>query len=678
MKLAKVQVQTFRSIVDSDPVDIEDGVTVIIGRNEQGKTNFLRALQTFNADMQYEASDLPNHLRPVLEGEERSQETLPIVTLWFALEPQDKKKLATLLQDINAVAQLRCTKYYDDNYAFTLVKEDGSEQPLTFVPADLSEPIARVKAIVEDLKAKLAAHAVRIPAFAANDEKVSQIAQGLLETDLRDLSQLDNAIKTFATTMNGLTSQDQPILDDIAAALGDLDAARSTIHAANKTDATEKLKASLPSFILHDTKAHHIPNQVRVADFAKDAEGTSRGMANLCRAAGLTHQKIKDLAATPDPARREAYEDYHKGTISGGLNEFWTQAEYYVHFRIEKDQLSVSVSDTLYTQRVPPSERSDGFQWYLSFYASLLNDLSTKTILLLDNPGLELHVDGQRDIKRFLEEKVGLTSQVLYVTHSPAMVDAFNLRQVRAVTLVGNQTGTKVKSFAAKAGEQLDLLEPIRSAIGMSLVASLVFNQWNVLVEGAADKPIVEGVFFEHYKDLKDRVLVNGSLSERDAFLADFYHRTGLPYVILLDGDSGGRALLKVLLASGIPEGRIVTLSQVFPERGADFAIEDILSAGFYHQAIEAAYPAQGVEQPPEGKKKRARLYEESFKQTHGIGFNKRRVGEAVKQLLEKRAEDEETRGNLGKLSTAIIEVLQAPSVKPLSREVETPKDVAK
>jgi predicted ATP-dependent endonuclease of OLD family len=49
-------------------------------------------------------------------------------------------------------------------------------------------------------------------------------------------------------------------------------------------------------------------------------------------------------------------------------------------------------------------------------------------VLLLDNPGLELHLDGQRDIKRFLEEKVSLDSQVVYVTHSPAMVDSFNLR----------------------------------------------------------------------------------------------------------------------------------------------------------------------------------------------------------------------------------------------------------
>jgi hypothetical protein len=131
-----------------------------------------------------------------------------------------------------------------------------------------------------------------------------------------------------------------------------------------------------------------IPNEVNVTDFVKDPDATSKGMSNLCRAAGLSVQKIRELAATSDTAQREAYEDHYKGTISGGLNEFWTQAEYHVHFRIEKERLSVSISDGTYTQRIPPSDRSEGFQWYLSFYATLLNDVgvSNQTILLLDNP----------------------------------------------------------------------------------------------------------------------------------------------------------------------------------------------------------------------------------------------------------------------------------------------------
>jgi predicted ATP-dependent endonuclease of OLD family len=40
MKLAQVRIQNFPSIVDSGEVPIDEHVTVIVGKNEQGKTNF--------------------------------------------------------------------------------------------------------------------------------------------------------------------------------------------------------------------------------------------------------------------------------------------------------------------------------------------------------------------------------------------------------------------------------------------------------------------------------------------------------------------------------------------------------------------------------------------------------------------------------------------------------------
>ena len=154
---------------------------------------------------------------------------------------------------------------------------------------------------------------------------------------------------------------------------------------------------------------------------------------------------------------------------------------------------------------------------------------------------------------------------------------------------------------------------------------------------------------------------MNGSLAEsKDAFLARFYDRTGLPYVILLDADNGGRDLFRELRRIGIPEDKIIQLNRVFPDRRNDFAMEDILSANFYHRAVEAAYPANPVPQPAavEGTK-RATLYERPFRASHNIGFNKKRVAEAAKKLLATNTEDEETRSNLGTLSGVLIEALR-------------------
>src|SRR5208282_3599425 len=305
---------------------------------------------------------------------------------------------------------------------------------------------------------------------------------------------------------------------------------------------------------------------------------------NLCVVAGLSAQKIKELAGQTDTSARQPYEDFYTNTISGGINEYWTQEKYHVHFRIESEKLSVSISDDTYAPRIPPRDRSDGFQWYLSFYSAVQSEVSSahSVILLLDNPALELHFDGQRDIKRFLEEKMPVTTQVIFVTHSPAMIDPYNLEEVRKVELQPNLQGTKVSQLTLSAADGSDLLEPVRSAVGTNLVSSLVFNDFNILVEGAADKPILEGAFSLDLGDNAKRYLVNGSVAEsKDGFIVRFYQRSGLPYVVYLDADSSGRDLAALLMMWGIPEKRIIKLEKIITPGelgfvGQDYELEDV------------------------------------------------------------------------------------------------------
>lgn len=44
VKLLEARVWKYKSIEDSTPVKISDGVTVLVGKNESGKTAFLEAL----------------------------------------------------------------------------------------------------------------------------------------------------------------------------------------------------------------------------------------------------------------------------------------------------------------------------------------------------------------------------------------------------------------------------------------------------------------------------------------------------------------------------------------------------------------------------------------------------------------------------------------------------------
>jgi len=657
MKLKKAHICNFRSIVDVNDTDLEERLTVLIGKNEQGKTTFLKALASFDPNYSYVLSDLPNHLSTTLEDRPRAE--VPIVTLWLSPTSEDHNKLKEILPDIASIDTFKITKFFDGHYTHSSIASDGTESKLQFALPDISKEVDAINRSIETLKGKLEGHATRQSTFTPYKSQADSLLDAFKKADFTDAAQLDNLMNTLSTALTAVPGQDQQIQNDIAASATEV---RTTINALKPIlarDLLGKFLDFIPRFVYHSTSLDKIPNEVSLGDFIKDPDKTSKGMANLCKAAGLSMQRIGELANTTDTNRRHVGEDHFTKNISGGINEFWTQESYKVHFQCEKDKLSISISDETYTWRIPPSERSDGFQWYLSFYSALLSTVSgpNPTVLLLDNPGLELHADGQRDIKKFLEEKLPWNTQIIYVTHSPAMIDAYQLEQVREVKLLGQEQGTKVRRLRIKSGGEFDLLEPVRSAIGASLVTSLMFNEFNILVEGAADKPILEGAFAATQKGLTEKIAINGSIAESKEWLPLFYERAKLPYVIYLDADSAGRSLAQSLETGGVPKGKISLPDAI--ERGEDIELEDLFSDAFYHQAVSETYSEQQIPPLPTGSGKNTKRYETLFKQQLGFDFSKRRVAETVKKLLSEGKGDPQSIERVRQLTDKLLNVLR-------------------
>jgi len=48
IKLKKVEIDKYKSFLEKQEIDIEDGVTRIVGKNESGKTALLEAMAKFN------------------------------------------------------------------------------------------------------------------------------------------------------------------------------------------------------------------------------------------------------------------------------------------------------------------------------------------------------------------------------------------------------------------------------------------------------------------------------------------------------------------------------------------------------------------------------------------------------------------------------------------------------
>jgi len=217
MRLRRVQVEHFRSIVDSSVVEIEERVTVLVGKNEQGKTTFLRALASLSPKVTYTQGDLPNHLRPALE--ERAPTDIPVVRVWLSLEPPDKVSFKDIVAGVDSFAEIKATRFFDGSRTYAGVATDGSETPLAFTSPNIDAPVDEIKKHAEALKAKFTAAVARLPTFApALPQAESQVDQ-FMAAKFRTAEDIDNLIKVFSTGLASLPGQDAPIQEDISSAV---------------------------------------------------------------------------------------------------------------------------------------------------------------------------------------------------------------------------------------------------------------------------------------------------------------------------------------------------------------------------------------------------------------------------------------------------------------------------
>ncbi len=214
MKVRVVQVLNFRSVVDSEPVEITDRVTVLIGKNEKGKTNFLRALVSFNPKNRYTTSDLPNHLRAQLE--EANAAEIPIVKLWLSPDVQERQRLREIVPNVESVEEFIVTKYFDSHYAYTAKTTGGAEAPVQFAVARLNSYSEAMTKEAESLKAKLNAHALRFPTFANAKPQADAHIDQFVSSNFEDRASIENLVNTFLTSLKGLPGQDPAIQADIA------------------------------------------------------------------------------------------------------------------------------------------------------------------------------------------------------------------------------------------------------------------------------------------------------------------------------------------------------------------------------------------------------------------------------------------------------------------------------
>lgn len=600
--LKRFRVLNYRNIDDSDWIPLEQ-VTAFVGRNESGKTALLRALHKFNPASPEGYNPQREFPRDRFTRDFRDGGDWPVCAADFELSPSFRALLKTEL-GVDIPTHAICTRFYDGSLTISYDTAVSDDQVL---------PVDAIKAL--DVFTK-AARRLAAP-DSEQEEQAQQLRSSLIEWaaakkdalgDLEDLKQ-PAGVQALQVMRNELNARSNPLAADIIETL--LETIETLLQRAQTKPLSNRLDsaivAALPVFIYFENYGI-LDSAVYLPRFLDDLvrspnEPRVRTINAMFKHVGLDAKVIADLGreetteakrvgqpVTEEMIQRDQERKELRAVttnsasldITQRFSQWFHQRRHSIRYHADGDYFRIWISD----DRRPGVEielesRSKGFQWFFSFYLIFLaeSDEGHKdAVLLLDEPGLNLHPTAQQELIAFFEQLSG-TNMLLYSTHSPFLIDGEHIHRVRPVT--EDDTGHS-RITADGWPKDRETIFPLQAAAGYAMVRGLFQNKKNVLVEGMSD------YLYLHTLSLLCRATGRTVLPEDvyvtpcggtklvGQFAALFLGQTVRP-LVLLDGDDAGRvrrdALLKELYAG--KERAVLMLSDVLGV--TDCEIEDIL-----------------------------------------------------------------------------------------------------
>ena len=581
MKLTKVQITNYKSVWDSTEFSIDD-VTCLVGKNESGKTAVLQALHRLNpveestndlgfrVDIDYPRSKLTEYEDAVqLHNEPPSM----VVTATFSLDTKE-------IDETKRVFGSDC--FVEDEPHLILSK--GYSNKLNYE-------------------------------VSVNEEKITNFLIGS--------AQLSDTLKRII--------DEKEILDDIIGVLRldeeNPDASTSLIkqleyindRGANVWVFEELLKNRIPKFLYFDEyyqmKGQDNLDALHSRLSNDDLTPSDHPLIGLIQLAGLDlPQLLNPKRATSLLARLEATAN----NLTNRVLSHWSQNK---HLKMKFDVrqaypedppgMTVGtniwgfVEDTVHNASTELGSRSRGFVWFFSFLAwySKLRQEEHNLILLLDEPGLSLHAKAQEDLLRYIENELKPHHQLIYTTHSPFMIDPYNITRARIVqdmsierdpnSLTDEDLGTKVLSEIHAATS--DTLFPLQSALGYEIYQNLFIGPNCLIVEGVSDLLYIEAISGlleeKNRKGLNEEWTVTpvGGITNVPTFVALIGAQGNLNAALLIDNHKRDEQRIENLYKEKLMErNRILTYANFVSSREAD--VEDMFDPDFYLKLVNGVY----------------------------------------------------------------------------------------
>jgi predicted ATP-dependent endonuclease of OLD family len=573
IKLTEVTIKKFKSIESDQTFKLENNVTVLVGMNESGKTSILEALAKtnyFTNDKKFKFSTTHDYPRKEKKQIDKSGETPVAISIKYEIGKELKQKIDTEL----GVGVFKETHFiidhkYDNNSGWTSFATD--------VNAFWKHQLSKVT-MSDETKGKLKS--------VSTLKQLQDIIAGLEDQQEKE------SVKVFGKYFEDKWNWEVPIREYIARVL---------------------LKPNLPKFLYYD-EYYTLPSEISIEKLNEEKleEDEFKTAKALFELADINTEELVEA---------DTFEDYKaeleatQAIITNELFEYWTtNKNLEIQFDIQKNIetvkntynredkivehiLHIRVKNKRNIVSLPLKNRSKGFNWFFSFlvwFKKIQEDKSSSYVLLLDEPGLNLHASAQEDLLRFIEN-LSKDYQIIYTTHSPFMIDSQKLHRVR--TVFESEKGSVISDSIQEKDPRT--LFPLQAALGYDIAQNLFVSKNNLLIEGVSDLIYLEVMSDIIKKDdregLRDDITLvpTGGLDKVATFIS-LLRGSKLNIVCLLDSfiDAKGKARLDDMIAEKIIKKQSVKFFDEYCDlEKAD--IEDLFERKEYIKLFNEAFKGQ-------------------------------------------------------------------------------------
>lgn len=556
VRLIKVRVQNYRSIIDSGEIEIEKLKTILVGPNEAGKTVLLKAIQQLNRPDDVPGFDVlrdyPRSLLNDIQTKKVDPKDVTVVTGYFELDDEDK--------------QLIPSEFHECTYRFYRNLDNQGYHSLVGGPKKV-----RFNEIKKDFL-RITSHMDK--QFAEDDGVKPSQSFKTLTNDWADdeiiAAEASKALKSWLEEHYQFVEEDNEKEENRYSAL-----IEKVEFNSKRNEILEILRIRKPKFVLFSNyfRVHPAIHLEHLAQRQEQGilDEVYYDYGNLCllKLLGFTPQELSEVGKTPSPKANDedgwkSYRDkldsrqYQLDAASVRLTNEIRKVWMPNPKRPEADKLKIT-ADSQYLKvvveddlgvNIELDQRSEGFQWLVSFFVVFFSEAMDKhenAVLLLDEPGLSLHGLKQRDFRQTIS-RLAESNQTIFTTHSPFLVGPDELDLVRVVELKDRNEGTKVHTTISSS-DPAGLL-PLQEALGYDLAHSLFSQERNLVLEGITDYWYIEATSellrSAGVADLNDKIaLVFADSAGKVVYYATILHAHNLKVAALLDSDSAGEQAAK-------------------------------------------------------------------------------------------------------------------------------------